>query len=63
MDHVLTSLDMFDAISENLIDYTFNVSCLISDGWEDSDEHFKDGFKRYERGYVSWLILLAIDIQ
>lgn len=26
MDHVLTSLDMFDAIAENLINFTFNVS-------------------------------------
>lgn len=25
MDQVLTSLDMFDAIAENLIDFTFNV--------------------------------------
>ena len=26
MDLVLTSLDMFEAVAENLINYTFNVS-------------------------------------
>lgn len=29
MDFALTSLDMFAGISENLINYAFNVSCLV----------------------------------
>ena len=29
MDQVLASLEMFDALAENLIDYTFNV-CIVS---------------------------------
>jgi hypothetical protein len=28
MEHVLTSLDMFEAIAENLINFTFNVSLI-----------------------------------
>ena len=28
MDYILTSLDMFASIAENLIQYTFNVSYL-----------------------------------
>lgn len=27
MEHVMTSLDMYSAMSENLINYTFNVRC------------------------------------
>jgi hypothetical protein len=26
MDYILTSLDMFSSIAENLIDYTFNIA-------------------------------------
>ena len=29
MEHILSSLDMFAGIAENLIDYTFNVSHLV----------------------------------
>jgi len=28
MEYILASLDMFAGVSENLINYTFNVSCL-----------------------------------
>ena len=28
MEHILTSLDMFSSISENLISFTFNVSVI-----------------------------------
>lgn len=30
MDYILNSLDMFSAIAENLISYTFNVSLSLS---------------------------------
>jgi len=30
MDYILTSLDMFAGIAENLINYTFNVSSFIA---------------------------------
>lgn len=30
MEYILTSLDMFANIGENLIDYTFNVSIITS---------------------------------
>ena len=29
MEHILSSLDMFAGIAENLIDYTFNVRHLV----------------------------------
>jgi hypothetical protein len=29
MEYVLTSLDMFAAVAENLINYTFNVSSVF----------------------------------
>lgn len=29
MEHILTSLDMFSGIAENLINFTFNVSLLF----------------------------------
>lgn len=28
MEHILTNLDLFAGVSDNLIDYTFNVSRL-----------------------------------
>lgn len=28
MEHIMTSLDMYTAMSENLINYTFNVCCI-----------------------------------
>ena len=31
MEYILTSIEMFAGISENLIDYSFNVSILASE--------------------------------
>lgn len=48
MEHILTSLDMFTDIAENLINYTFNVS-VCSVGVIRRDVHvvliFLDGFE------------------
>ena len=31
MEYILTNIEMFAGISENLIDYSFNVSLLVSE--------------------------------
>lgn len=39
MEYILTSLDMFANIAENLINYSFNVSTAFENSVSDTDRH------------------------
>lgn len=54
MDAVLTSLDMFDEIAENLIDFTFNVRTVLYTGdLGSADGMNTDGLCRHEQYHAA----------
>lgn len=54
MDYVITSLDMFSSISENLINYTFNVGfCHLLLVYTFPNVELSDRIVSDESGYVS----------
>lgn len=62
MEHILSSLDMFAGIAENLIDYTFNVSHLVqlSALSADATPDFSKQLASYEMNEVMYVDVLLI---
>ena len=60
MEHLLTSLDMYEAMVEYLVNFTFNV-CFhtICSRLQQDIYHFIENLQRYERSNVSCSFLIC----